>query len=102
LFRSNYLSFKHFFFQITVATAQAAPEGVHAPKFEVVNSTALLFTWSSPDVPNGIIVEYRIHFIGGEHHHVYNTKALSLVIAGEKMITLFLIVFKFFVMFNDV
>ncbi|XP_053408878.1 usherin-like [Mercenaria mercenaria] len=67
---------------ITVATAQAAPEGVYAPKFEILNSTALLVSWASPDIPNGIIAEYKIHFVGGHHHTVYNTTDLSMVIAN--------------------
>jgi hypothetical protein len=70
-------------FQITVATAQAAPEGVQVPKLEVLNASSLRVSWQTPDVPNGIIKVYRVHFVGGNNLTVYNTTQLSMVIAGK-------------------
>ncbi|KAH3846702.1 hypothetical protein DPMN_089004 [Dreissena polymorpha] len=65
---------------LTVATAQAAPEGVHSPALQVVNSTTLRIVWRSPDVPNGIIRMYTVKFVGGKHNTVYNSTELSIII----------------------
>ncbi|XP_052767673.1 usherin-like isoform X2 [Mya arenaria] len=65
---------------ITVATAQAAPEGVQPPRLQVVNSTALRVVWSPPDISNGIIHMYMVHFMGENLDMVYNTSELNIII----------------------
>lgn len=66
-----------------MATAQAAPEGVHEPVLQIVNSTALRVVWDPPDTPNGIIAVYVVNFVGGKHDSTYNTSDLSIIIDGR-------------------
>ena len=68
--------------QVTVATAQAPPEGVLPPRLSVVNTTTLGATWSPPAEPNGIITKYQLHLQGGGQMQTFTTEALSLVLAG--------------------
>lgn len=69
--------------QITVATAQAAPEGVQDPNLQVVNATALRVVWTPPDMPNGIITVYMVKVLGGNHNTVYNMTDLSFILYGR-------------------
>ena len=70
-------------FQVTVATAQAPPDGILPPNLSVMNVTTLGATWSPPAEPNGIITGYQLYVQGGGKQQTVTTTGLSVILYGE-------------------
>ena len=71
------------FSQVTVATAQAPPDGVLPPNLSVMNTTTLGANWSPPGEPNGIITGYQLTVQGGGKQQTVTTTGLSVVLYGN-------------------
>ena len=70
-------------FQVTVATAQAPPDGVLPPNLSVMNTTTLGANWSPPGEPNGIITGYQLTVQGGGKQQMVTTTGLSVILYGK-------------------
>lgn len=85
----------------TIQTLESIPQFISAPEVTVVNATSLSITWTSPSLPNGVIILYELRrnrslifsgtettFVDGQLRpnqvYVYTIQAYTRVGAGEE------------------